>query len=280
MYTKRVFASVLASSILLIVSTSLWSSQDVDMSKVAQQTKSKTTGQGGENLQASGPVGEHNFPEAPVSPGVGLLDDFNRADGPLGASWVDQVGTATIVSNAARATGTGATTFVGGPATDALEADIVAESASSGYVALILNYADNNNNLYLKVQQQDGGGTFDHAACYFGNNGDSFGPGFFNLTQPFASAHMRVERVDTTVTITFSSIDGGGDTQEYICTGAPLTGGTGIGIGGWTGVHSLDNFAAGSAGEAEMVPATTAIGTILLLLMVFTTGYFYIVRRS
>ncbi|MGD9020399.1 MAG: hypothetical protein PVF46_01260 [Lysobacterales bacterium] len=277
---KRIITSVLTSFILFMASTPLWSSQDIDMSKVSQQPAAKSVKKGGEKLTASGSGDPGNTLEAPALPGGGLLDDFNRADGPLGPDWADQEGTASIVNNAARGTGLGATTFVGGPVTDVLEADIDAEIDASGYVALVLNYADNDNNLYLKVQQQDGGGTFDHAACYYGNNGSSFGLGFFDLTQPFATAHMRVERVGTTVTITFSNIDGGGGMQQYVCTDTPLTGGTGIGIGGWQNNASLDNFTAGAARESKVVPTTTAIGAILLLLLVSTTGYFYLVRRS
>ena len=116
-----------------------------------------------------------------------------------------------------------------------------------------MNYANIDSSLFLKVQQQDSGGTFDHAACYVGNNssGGAFGLGFFTLNANFKTAHMKVELSGSTVTMTFSNIDGGGGSQTYVCGSAPSTGGTGIGIAGYdAGFARLDNFA-GEGGSSQ-----------------------------
>jgi len=210
----------------------------------------------------------------------GVLDNFNRADGPLGANWVVQAGSFGIVSLTARGS-SGLATFVGGSGT-ALEADVATNgTANTDFVGLVLDYADEANNLFLKVQTQNAAGTFNTAGCYVGNNGTSgqFGLNFFNLSSTFATAHMRVERVGTTVTLTFTNIDGGSGTQTYVCTGAPATGGTGIGMGGFDGVASLDNFAGVAAAPPEPIPALGSLGLLLLALALVGSGAAWLLRR-
>lgn len=193
-------------------------------------------------------------PSTRVAPqATGILDDFNRADGPIGPSWTVQAGAFNVVSQAAQGGATALATFNGGTG-NTLEADVEVTGTATQYTGLVLGYADLSNNYFLKVQQQDGGGTFDHAACYFGNNGGGFGLGFFPLNAPFKTAHMKVVLSGTTVTMTFSKIDGGAGAQTYTCDGAPATGGTGIGISGYdAGFARLDNFANGPAGPSYTV---------------------------
>ena len=178
-----------------------------------------------------------------------VLDNFNRSDGPLGGNWTVQTGTFNIVNNAVQG-GFNALATYNGITSNVVEIDVEATSTGGQYEALVIGYAALDNNLFIKVQNNGGSGTavFDRGACYIGNNGTTnpFGLGFFTLTQPFTTAHMQAEYNPgaNTVTITLSNIDGGAGTQQYVCTGAPATGGTGIGIG--SGVSSngkLDNFA-------------------------------------
>ncbi len=218
-----------------------------------------------------------------VSPVV-VLDNFNRADGSLGSNWVVQAGSFGIVSNTARGNSQGLATFVGGSGA-VLEADVASNGATgTDYVALVLDYADTSNDLFLKVQTQNRAGTFNTAGCYIGNNGNSpgnsFGLGFFSLSTPFATAHMRVELVGTDVTMTFTNIDGGAGTQTYTCTGAPTTGGTGIGMAGYAGTASLDNFAGAGAASAAAIPAAGSLGLLLLALALFGTGVTWLLRRN
>ncbi|MDD5565031.1 MAG: hypothetical protein PHQ91_15060 [Thermoanaerobaculaceae bacterium] len=246
----------------------------IDLTRVGQPTAS-ATGVQGVQLHATAQI---------LAPVV-VLDNFNRADGSLGSNWIVQTGSFGIVSNTARGSSAGLATFVGGSGA-ALEADVATNGTlSTDYVALVLNYADPSNNLFLKVQTQNSAGTFDTAGCYIGNNGDgtpgSFGLNFFTLSAPFATAHMRVELVGTDVTMTFTNIDGGAGTQTYTCTGAPATGGTGIGMGGLANAASLDNFAGAGAGPAApAIPAAGSLGLLLLALALLGSGLAWLARRS
>ena len=46
-------------------------------------------------------------------PVTGLLDDFKRADGPIGPSWTNQAGQFSVVSNAAHGGSTALATYDG-----------------------------------------------------------------------------------------------------------------------------------------------------------------------
>ena len=202
-------------------------------------------------------------------PVTGLLDDFNRADGPIGSSWTEQNGQFSVVSNAVQGGSLALATF-DGATSDTLEADLETATAGLQYVALVLAYANLSNNLFLKVQRHSNEAGFNHAACYYGNNGSSFGLGFFNLDSEFTTAHMKVTLEGTTVTMTFSKIDGGTATQTYVCSGAPATGGAGIGIGGYANKARLDNFSAG--GSPPPVPVPIAYSWALMALAVAFAG--------
>ena len=175
-----------------------------------------------------------------------ILDDFNRANGPLGPNWTVHNGTCSISGGAATCGGMGRATFEGAAmfSGNAAEADVAVNGTSLEYVGLLLNYGAGVSNLFIKVQQQSASGQFSHAGCYTGNNGGPFGLGFFSLTSPFSTAHMRVVRQGDEVTLEFTNVDGGAQAdQVYVCTGAPPAEGNGIGILGYNGIALLDNFA-------------------------------------
>lgn len=176
---------------------------------------------------------------------LAILDDFNRADGPIGGNWTVRDGFCNVASNAAVCGDVGRATFNGAPGNgDTAEMDVADNGTALQYAALLLNHGAGSSNLFLKVQNQSGGNQFGHAACYTGNNGAGFGAGFFALTSPFSTAHMRATRSGTTVTIEFTNIDGGAQAnQTYVCSGAPPAEGTGVGIGGYAGIARMDNFA-------------------------------------
>ncbi len=175
-----------------------------------------------------------------------ILDNFNRANGPIGANWTNRNGTFSVVNNAAQGGPTALATF-NGQTSSILEADVAVGAASVEYVGLVLGYAALNNNLFIKVQHQEVSPGFDHFACYVGNNGPgSFGDGFKPLSENFSTAHMRVALSGTTVTISFTNIDGNTKPpQTYFCTDAPNTGGNGIGMASYVATNGrIDNFAA------------------------------------
>jgi hypothetical protein len=175
-----------------------------------------------------------------------LIDDFNRADGPLGADWTDQAATFQIVSQAARG-GLLALATHNTATGDTLEMDIAVDgSGSLQFVAAVLNYGGGVSNIFIKVQAQSDT-QFNWGGCYIANNTNGFGLGFFSLDEPFASAHMAVS-VDSsrTVTIDFTNVNGGTlSDQQYVCTGAPAAEGPALGMGAYNNLASIDNFADG-----------------------------------
>jgi hypothetical protein len=199
------------------------------------------------------------IPRPPLQPWTGgpiirgnviLRDDFNRPDGPLGPNWTAQASTFAIFSQAARGgpgpaaaltthnTGTG----------DVIEMDIAHGGGGVQYAAAVLNYGGGVNNIFIKVQDNGNGTRFDFGGCYRGNNVNGFGLGFFALTAPFMTAHMRVEvNAARTVTIDFTNVDGGGGApQQYVCTLAPPAEGPAVGMGGYAAQATIDNFSSGT----------------------------------
>ena len=178
-------------------------------------------------------------------PGLSVLDNFNRADGSLGSNWTVQNGACNVSNNTAVCGTSGRATFNGAPGNgNSAEADVAVVGTSLQYTGLMLNYGAGVSNLFIKVQQQDPyAGQFTHAACYTGNAGPAFGLGFFPLTAPFSTAHMKATRAGDTLTLVFSNVDGGVQpSQTYVCSGAPIPEGTGVGIVGYDGTARLDNF--------------------------------------
>ena len=173
-----------------------------------------------------------------------ILDDFNRADGPIGPAWTVHDGYCNVSNNAAVCGGMGRATFNSAPGDgNVAEADIAVNTTNLQYTGLLLDYGVGATNLFLKVQNQNGDLMFHHAGCYYGNNVNGFGLGFFALSSPFATAHFKVTRVGNDVTLEFTNVDGGAQPpQTYVCSGAPAAEGTGIGILGYAGYARLDNF--------------------------------------
>jgi hypothetical protein len=165
--------------------------------------------------------------------GGGVIDDFNRPDGPLGPNWTVQVGDIVIADQAA--TGSNASIATHNSATgDHVEMDVeIDPQGGLQFAAAILNYGGGATNLLIKVQNNDFGPTFDRVFCYTGNQVALFGVGVHVLSERFSSARMLVT-VDASrvVTINLTNIDGGTlPDQQYICADAPPPEGPAIGIG-------------------------------------------------
>ena len=191
-------------------------------------------------------------------------DNFNRPNGSLGIDWGVLDGGYAIVNKKAVGTAGFARAVYNGMGANRIEADVsLSPGGANQYSALMLDYGEGTNNLFIKVQDNGAGGSFDTAGCYLGNNGSSFGLGFFTLSAPFSTAHMIVS-VDEArvVTLLFTNIDGGNSTQAYVCGVAPSAEGPFVGIGSYQGglidnvlvnrVFGLDSFnrPTGSLGPA------------------------------
>jgi len=195
-----------------------------------------------------------------AAPATGLVDDFNRADGAIGGDWTVHSGSCSIVSNAARCGSTGLATNSVADGATTLSMDVQVGSGGLQYAGLVQGYGGGGANIFIKVQSNSGG-AFDYFACYTGNNGGSFGAGFTPLDATFTSATMTIERVGSDVTIYFTNIDGGSQSdQTYVCSGAPTPDGTGAGIAGYASLAIIDNFGSGNATPASH-EVTTAVSS-------------------
>lgn len=220
--------------------------------------------------------------------GPPLLDDFNRADGPLGPNWTVHSGSCAIDNNAATCNSLGLATMQAADGSDQLSIDVEAGSVTATkYAALVMGYGGGDSNVFVKVQAQDGNANFTHAACYTGNNssGGSFGLGFFSLSATFSTATMTVTRVGDDVLIDFTNIDGGAQpSQNYVCTNAPAPDGTAAGIGGYAGLARMDNFSSQGTPPSPPppalgVPVDGLAGLLILMFLLAGTGAWLLRHR-
>jgi|GEM_PF-7045693 len=109
------------------------------------------------------------------------------------------------------------------------------------YAALVGDY-NGVNNYFIKLQAQSSA-MFNYGGFYTANNGPGFGPGFFALTQPFASGDMKVEHDGAgKVTLTLSNLLPAQPDQIYEGTGYPVQNGDGYGYAGYSGNSAVDDF--------------------------------------
>jgi len=169
---------------------------------------------------------------------------FSGQDGPLGSDWYVQAGSFEIQQQKAlgRAASANLATY-NSLGANQIEADVsLSPGGGLQYAGLVLNYDEGVNDLFMKVQDSDGNGTFDVGACYTGNNDVGFGLGYFALDAPFTRAHMTVMvNSNREVYFLLTEINGGLSSQYYICSGAPAAEGYGVGIASYHGGR-VDNF--------------------------------------
>jgi hypothetical protein len=181
-------------------------------------------------------------------------DQFNRAV--LGPSWVATAGSLFITNNQLQ----GATGSLGYDKKSKLDTTVTAKvylgDTSLQYGAVASGNIAGGNNAFVKIQAQNGGGTFDHGGFYVGNNG---GGNFFTLNSPVTSpATLTVSFCGTVATMTIKASSG---TQVYTYDYGTSFG-TGGGLGTY-GVISLDNYKSGGGGCAAALegPATAITGS-------------------
>jgi len=159
-------------------------------------------------------------------------DAFNRAR--LGAKWVVTAGSLSISSHAM----VGSSLSLGyltASANDTAGSVLVAIHTDLEYGAVALGNIAGGSNAFVKIQSQNGLGTFDTAAFYTGNNG---GGTFFSLSSAVPSpALLDVFFCGTTATMRITSAAG---VQTYTHDYG-TTFGSGAGLGTFGSVR-LDNF--------------------------------------
>ncbi len=180
-------------------------------------------------------------------------DDFNRANsGTLGSNWTLVSPTTQIINNAATngSSSLGLSTVNGYSAAYTavtVSADVQSGQSGTSYVALVFGYASTSAQqaIFIKIQDNDGNGTFDALGFYTGNNVNSGLSGFGSLSTPFSRAHIAVWASDAnTVNLGVDTDFNGTFDQTYSSTGASsLALGTGVGLGLY-GTAIADNYLA------------------------------------
>lgn len=184
-----------------------------------------------------------------------LVDDFN--DGST-AGWTTRAGTVSEsgglfsgseISLATMDGQTGSTVGV-----DALM------QGSSGYVAVVLNYSSLSDNLFVKIQDNNGNGLFDRVFFYHGNNGNDglVGTDYFDLSSEVVSSYFEVS-VDGLGHVT-ANVAATGDAFGGVLTNSYA--GTGIGLGFWQNSLADNLYIDGNGGGAVPEPASLALAML------------------
>jgi hypothetical protein len=196
-----------------------------------------------------------------VVPVLAFTDNFNRENSvDLGPNWTNQVGSIGIVNEMAAtservayyATVNG---FSGSYLSTQVSLDVIDINGGLAYVAAMFGIASNSQSIFVKVQDQDGNGYFNHGAFYYGNN--MGGGSFFLLNTPFQTGRITVwaENADTIKLGIDTNFDGGFE-QVYANSGwSSKSLGTAIGLGMYGNVRA-DNYLAEGVMQPVPEPAT------------------------
>jgi len=160
-------------------------------------------------------------------------DAFNRAK--LGGSWVATSGTLSISNKQFVGTSLALGYHKGSLVNTAGSVVVILGGTDVEYGAVALGNIAGGSNAFVKLQSQNGLGTFDSAGFYTGDNNAVY---FFNLSSPVTSpAVLDVFFCGTTATMRISSA-GGIQTYTY---NYGTTYGSGVGLGTYGSVK-LDNY--------------------------------------
>lgn len=219
-----------------------------------------------------------------VSSAQFFFDDFNRANGPLGANYTNVSGTATqVISNQAGNTvGSNNLSLVtlgnysASYMQTVVEADITHSGVvGTGYGALAFGHNGGTtvgNGLFIKVQTQGTVAAFNFIGFYTGvgvgtTSAWTDPPVFFATTANFTRAHMTVWASDaTTINLGIDTDFNGIDDQVYtrhMNLGA-MSFGNQVGLGVFGTNTTLDNFQASAVPEPASM-AALGLGALALL---------------
>jgi hypothetical protein len=133
-------------------------------------------------------------------------------------------------------------------------AKVVLNGTDLQYGAVAVGDVATGNNIFVKIQQQNGSGMFEYGGFYVGNNS---GVLFFSLDAPMASpATLTASLNGSVATMTIKSSSG---TQSY-----QYDYGTGFGTGGGLGTYgavSLDNYKSTAPAEELAIKPVVVMGT-------------------
>ena len=204
---------------------------------------------------------------ASVPVGAQTLDFFNRPDSTnLGANWTDATGSWSIVGGKATNAPNSQynlTVYNAANATSAQVDIFKAATNTLDYAGVVLGYKDLDNNIFIKVQNNNSGLNFDRIFGYFGNNGEG---NFFDLTSPFSSGRLAATLVGNRVNVSIDPDFTGTAIQNYSFTYSEsqiAALGNQIGLNGYGGGSTYDNF--GTVASAALpVPEPSTLGATAL----------------
>ena len=173
------------------------------------------------------------------------LDKFNRPDSStLGPAWRERDPGIEIQNHRAYnpAFSPALATFKGAKSHSAC-VDVYANADATQYVAIVLGYKNLKNNIFIKVQDNSMGGSFDTAFAYRGNDGAPLVSDYTAPLTPFTSAVIFVSWRGSTVKLEMS-IAFNKEPQQKVAFHGVSTAGLGkrIGLGVFDGAYA-DNFA-------------------------------------
>lgn len=179
-------------------------------------------------------------------------DAFNRVN--LGPNWIVTSGGLIIANHAMAGTANTSLGYLKGSSRDTA-ASVVVELGGTDleYGAVALGNIAGGSNAFVKIQSQNGVGTFDHGAFYTGNNGSGT---FFTLSSPVPSpAILDVFFCGTTATMRITSAAG---VQTYTSNyGTTFGPGGGLGTYGSVGLDNYVGFPSGCKdAPTDGIPAT------------------------
>jgi hypothetical protein len=181
----------------------------------------------------------------------GGSDAFNRPH--LGARWVVTSGSLTITNKKLAGTSLSLGYLTASAHDTAASAVVSLGGTDLEYGAIALGNIAGGSNAFVKIQAQNGLGTFDHAGFY---NGDNSGSDFFSLSSPVPSpATLDVFFCGTTAEMRITSAAG---TQTYTFNyGTTYGPGGGLGTYGSVGIDNYVGFLSGCSDALEnAIPAS------------------------
>lgn len=193
---------------------------------------------------------------APPAQAAPVSDNFNRADSTdLGAGWTE-TGTDLAIAGGKLTNPSASNGFAQAVAGtgNRVRATVQAPSTGVGYAALALGVVSGSGDMvFVKVQSQNAGGSFDRVYVGRGNNG-SQEASTSRAIAPFAAGTLTATLHGSTVYIVMEPLDGGRIVEVFSLTSVVT--GTGVGVGVRGGAE-LDSFA--SSDHEQSQPSITAV---------------------
>ena len=190
-----------------------------------------------------------------VVPIFAATDNFNRQE--LGDTWTVDTGDLYIQGKKMHGASESLGTFNKAKHDTSATVDVAVYGKNIAYGAITIGDAATGRNVFMKIQTQNGEGTFDTAAFYTGNNGGGY---FFAVDLPPTNkVRMTGSMSGTVATMTFTDTEGNVlATYSYDYGRAPKK--AGIGLGTWGNV-GLDRLSTTMAADADpgAVPAANPL---------------------